>query len=59
MTEQQCHQKLSEWKDASGLDSLIEAADDVLLHYNMFDYRGADKPFIDYCEKVIESEQKG
>jgi hypothetical protein len=58
MTEEQCRQKLNEYREAAGHETLVEAADDVLLHYNCFDYNGVDKPYIDFCEKVITSEQE-
>lgn len=48
--------KLREYADACGL-TLMEAADYILLHYNMFDYEGADKEFIEYCEKAIIDEK--
>jgi len=37
-------------KDVTGCDDLAGAADYVLLHYDMYDYKGKDKEFIDMCE---------
>lgn len=58
MTEEQCLQKLNEYKEAAGHATLVDAADEVLLYYNCFDYSGIDKSYIDFCEKVITNEQE-
>ena len=36
------------------MTSLKEAADHVLLHYNAYDYNGADISFLAYCEEISE-----
>lgn len=41
--------RLLDLQEACGLDTILDTADYVLMHYNAF-----DPEFVAYCQKVLE-----
>lgn len=52
-TKEEARQYLKNIAETVGFETVKQAADYVLMHYDMYDYQGSDRLFIAYTEEIL------